>query len=236
VTEKKITYLDMVPVRYSGSVPSMSRRGGVRLNPVTDGTINMQAAQQYLRTRDSHGQKLRDVTDPRTGMYLRSVSALESTPNYGAGMAEPASPPISGNPTGTLRMLASSVRLDAAGNKVYLDEAGRRIRTTDMGEVAGAAVPRQPDAARTTRKPRKGRTVNPRGANGGTPRVPGTTSGGAITDSDVVSYIRAMVKVKTGRTDDFVITDNMMRDGREALKIARKKAQIALAKASNNGS
>lgn len=234
MTERKITYLAPVAVRYSGSVPSMSRRGGVRLNPLTDGVLNMQASSQYIKTRDDHGQKLRDVTDPQTGMYLRSVSALESTPNYAVGMDEPSQPPVNGNPTGTLRMLPSEVRLDSSGRKVYLDENGRAIRTLDMGEAPVVAVPRNasPDTDTVPRK--KGRNVKRTGRTGQSSapvRVPGTATGTKITDQDVVTYIRAMVKVKTGRTEEFVITPTMMRDGREALKLARKKAEIALAKA-----
>jgi hypothetical protein len=221
---RKITYLDTVPVRYNGSTPSMSRRGGVRLHPVNDGVIDMHGASSRVKYYDGHGQKLRDVTNPITGMYDYSVSALESRPNFEVGMDEPASPPVNGNPTGTLKMLPASVRVDARGNRAYLDENGRRIRTTDMGEAPIAAVPRKPDPSTTPKTTKRGRGVKTRAANGRSGGVPGAADGSRITDADVVSYIRAMVRVKTGRTDDFPITANMMRDGREALKLARKKA------------
>lgn len=224
---RKITYLDPVPVRYNGSTPSMSRRGGVRLNPLTDGVIDMSASQHYIKTRDDHGQKLRDVTHPLTGMYSHSVSALESRPNWSVGQDQPSQPPVNGNPTGTLKLLPAEVRLDKSGNKVYLDEAGRRIRTTDMGEASGAAVPRKPDATRTPKTQKRGRSVKSDGRTGG-PRVPGTATGGRITDADVIAHIRAVVKVKTGRTDEFVITPNMMRDGRESLRNMRKQAERAM--------
>jgi hypothetical protein len=225
---KKITYLPTPPIRYNGSTPSMSRRGGVRLHPISDGTANLESGLQYLRTRDGHGQKLRDVTDPQTGMYTHSVSAMESRPNFEVGMDEPANPPISGNPTGTLRYLPASVRLDSTGNRVYLDEAGRRIRTTDMDEETIGAVPAKPTPARRTKTTKRGRGVDARAPK---PRTSAASVAretfGPITDDAVRDFIRAKARL-AGAAEPTVFPLHMMQAGREALKVARKQAELAI--------
>ena len=226
---KKI-YLDPVPVRYSGSVPSMNRRGGVRVHPIKDGGINPESSSQYIRTRDFAGNKLRDVVDPSTGFVTDVVSNLESGVVNFVGREREANDSISGGATGTLKYLASKVRVDSAGNKVYLDEAGRRIRTTDMGETPGAAVPRAatPDRSAKTRK--RGGSVAGRPVKSAKPTVPGGTgTGGRITDDDVKNYIRALARTK-GYPEPTVFTHTMIRDGREALKLRRKQAELALRK------
>jgi hypothetical protein len=228
--ERKVTYLDPVPVRYGYQTPSMSKRGGTRLNPVNDGVINMEASQQYLRTRDGMGQKLRDHVNPQTGMYSHSTSNLESLPNYEVGMSQPRAEAISGSPTGTLRQLPAKTLVDNAGNRVYLDENGRRIRTTDMGEDHGIAVPRGIAPSNVTKPSKGSRNVAARAPKRAKPMVPGGTGvAGRITDADVETFIHAVAK-KRGQTVT-VITPNMMRDGREALKILRKKAAQVLGQA-----
>lgn len=223
----KITYLPTAPVRYNYSTPSMSRRGGTRLHPINDGVLNPASSSQTLRTRDAFGGKLRDVTNPVTGMYSHSVSLIESAPLNPVGCDEIKSG-ISPNPTGQLRLLPSSVRLDKTGRKVYLDEAGRRIRTTDMGEEAGAAVPRCATPSTTRRGGKRSGSVAPRPVKSSKPTVPGGTGpGGRITDDDIRSFVIAMGR-KFGH-EITVITPAMMRDGREALKLARKRAEQALA-------
>lgn len=227
---RKITYLPTKPVRYNGSTPSMSRRGGIRLHPVSDGTANMISSTQYLRTRDMLGGKLRDHVDPMTGLFTHTSSLIESEPNYGVRMDEPVRPAISGSPTGALKYLAASVRLDSAGGRVYLDSDGRRIRTTDIGEENIGAVPGKPTPKRTPGNAKRGGSVNARAAKPRAPRVPGGTGpGGRITDDDVRSYVIALGKSKGVIID--IVTSNMMRDGREALKLVRRQAEVALARA-----
>lgn len=224
--------LPAVPVRYSGSVPSMSRRGGIRLHPVSDGTANMLASSQYIRTRDIGGNKLRDIVDPQTGFVARVTSPMESKPANTTKMSRDQMEfaGVAGGATGNLRYLASTVRLDSAGHKVYLDEAGRRIRTTAMGETAGAAVPRaaHPDRPAKTRK--RGANVAARPVKSSKPNIPGGSGpAGRITDDDIKNYINALA-ARSGYPAPTVYTATMMRDGREALKLARKRAELALAK------
>lgn len=228
-TQKKITYLPPAPVRYNYSTPSMSRRGGTKLHPINDGVLNPSSSSQSLRTRDAFGQRLRDVTNPQTGMYSHSVSLIESAPLNPVGCTEIKSG-ISPNPTGQLKLLPSSVRLDKHGNKVYLDAAGRRIRTTNMGEIAGAAVPRNPGPSTTPSKPKRSRSVATRPVKSSMPTVPGGTGpGGRITDDDIRGFIVATAK-KYGRTVT-VFTPAMMQEGRESLKLARRQAQLAIMRA-----
>ncbi len=227
---RKITYLPTAPVRYNGSTPSMSRRGGIRLHPVSDGTANMVSSTQYLRTRDMLGGKLRDHVDPVTGLFTHTSSLIESEANYGVGMDEPTRPAISGAPTGALKYLPASVRVDSSGDRVYIDQDGRRIRTTDIGEGTIGAVPRKPAPVRTPGNGKRGRGVDGGPRKPRAPRVPGATgANGRITDDDVRSYVIALGKSRGVIID--LVTPNMMRDGREALKLLRIQAAQVLAKA-----
>lgn len=229
---KHITYLPPVPVRYSYAQPSMSRRGGVRLHPVADGRLNMEASQQYLRTRDFAGNKLRDHVNPVTGMYTHSTSLIESSPLNPVGTApEDMQSGVSGSDTASTRLLPKRVLVDSTGNHVYLDEEGRVIRTTDMGDSPVIARPRIADPSTTT-KPRKGRrSVSARTPKRAAPQTPGGTGpNGRITDADVEAFVRAVAE-KHGRTVG-IVTPNMIRDGREALKSLRKQAEKVLAKRS----
>lgn len=228
--EKKITYLPPVPVRYSYAQPSMSRRGGVRIHPVADGGLNMEASQQYLRTRDFAGNKLRDHVHPLTGMYTHSTSLIESSPLNPVGTSpKDMKSGVSGADNASTRLLPKKVLVDSTGKRVYLDETGAVIRTTDMGDSPVIARPRSADPSTTT-KPRKGRrSVSARTPKRPAPQTPGGTGpNGRITDEDVVAYVRAVAEMH-GRSVT-VITPTMIRDGREALKSLRRQAEKVLAK------
>lgn len=229
--KRKITYLDPVPVRYSGSVPNLSRRGGVRVHPIKDGGLNPAAAQEQLRFRDRSGNKLRDVIDRNTGFVKSVVSAIESVPNYGAGMDKPVRPAVSGSASGTLKMLPAEVLVDSAGNRVYLDEDGKRIRTLDMGEEPVGAVCRRaaPDGPAKTTK--RGRSVETNGANGASPkptRIPGTATGSSrITESDVIGFLSAMYR-QAGKPVPKKFTAGQLADAKVVLKARMAQARKIL--------
>lgn len=224
--EKTVTVLPQAPVRYGYNCPSMSRRGGTRLHPVRDGVINMQAGQQYIRTRDYMGQKLRDYSNPRTGMYSHSTSVAESDPLNGARSTTFVSG-VNGNPTGQLKLLASSV-VDSAAGRVYLDDEGRVIRTTAMGEAPVIARPPKSGTVNAPRSPKGARSVKPRAPKRPVPSVPGGTGEhGRITDEDVRAYVKAVAGLRG--VELTVVTAAQMQAGREALKIARKQAAAAIA-------
>lgn len=228
MNKPNITYLPDQKVRYSYAQPSMSRRGGVRLHPAKDGLLNTEAGLQYIRTRDIGGNKLVDIVDGDTGYCVGTTSKLESEPINPAGCSTMRSG-VSGTASGTLKYLPASIRVDSTGTRVYLDEDGRRIRTTDQGEAWVGAVPRGPSPVTTTNPRKGGGSVKSRAANGAS-AVPGATgSGGRITDDDIKSFIRALAR-KHGRPEPDVFTMHMMRDGREALKLVRKQAEMALAR------
>lgn len=208
----------------------MSRRGGVRLHPVKDGKINPSRHTESIRRTDIAGNKLVDVVDPESGFCVGVRSNIESAPVNPAGCSTMRSG-ISGTPSGTLALLATEIRVDSeSGDRVYLDADGRRIRTTAMGERHGIAVPRSAGTDIPAQTQKEGRRVSARAPKSTTRPVPGGTGdAGRITDADVESYIRALARIKLGRELD-IITPTMMRDGREALKLARKQAALALAK------
>lgn len=219
----RVTYIDPVKIRYNGSTPSMSRRGGVRLNPVTDGIIDHQRHMASVLRRDNFGAKLIDVVNPTTGMFSHVRSNLHSTPTNPVGCSTMKSG-VSGSPNAETRDGDYRVRVarkgQHAGRKVYTDEQGRVVRTTDMGEEP---LPLSVVSAPT--KPVKERAVRPaRASKSAKPTVPGGTgSNGSITRDDIEAFIRA-VAASRGQTVT-VFTENMIRDGREALKIRRKQAQ-----------
>jgi hypothetical protein len=231
---KNITYLPSVPVRYSYAQPSMSRRGGVRLHPVADGRLNMEASQQYLRTRDFAGNKLRDHVNPTSGMFTHCTSLIESSPLNPVGTApEDMKSGVSGADNAATRLLPKKTVHTPAG-RVYLDEAGQVIRTTDMGDSPVIARPRIADPSTTT-KPSKGRrSVSARAPKRAVPQTPGGTGpSGRITDADVEAFVRAVAEMH-GRTVS-IVTPNMLRDGREALKALRKQAEKVLARRTSRG-
>lgn len=218
--------LDPVKIRYSGSVPSMSRRGGVRLNPVTDGTIDHQRAQASIARLDHFGGKLVDVVSPTTGLFTHVRSAMTSPPVNPAGCTEMKSG-VNGSPNSETRdadYRASTVRAGQhAGLTVYTDQSDRVVRTTDMGEnplpVSVVSAPTKPVKER--------RRVSARAPKPAKPIVPGGTGPrGSVTDDDVTRYVRAAAKADGLVVT--VITPTMMRDGREALKIKRKQAELAM--------
>jgi hypothetical protein len=227
----KITYLPTSSIRYSGSVPSMSRRGGIKLNPLTDGGINPTRDQEQLRVRDMGGNKLVDIIDRATGFCVGTRSVLESGANWPAGQDKPTRPAVSGQPTGQLRNLPAKTLVASSGERVYLDEAGRRIRTTDMHEEPIRPLPANatPDTGgRPAKRPASGTARAAKPAPATRPTAPGTASGnGRITDADVRDYLRALYR-KAGKPVPASFSRQHMFDGRLALKAAIEKARKAL--------
>jgi hypothetical protein len=123
---------------------------------------------------------------------------------------------VSGAASGALKYLPVEVTVDeATGDRVYLDENGRRIRTTDMREETIGAVPRRTTPDNVT-KPAKA----PRGgaARATKPAVPGTRSGtGRVTEQDVLDFIGAMCRAK-GKPMPKVITRTMKDAAKAVLK------------------
>jgi len=226
-------YLDAVPVRYGYRQPSMSRRGGIRLHPVADGQINMEASVQYLRTRDFTGQKLRDHVNPITGYFTHCTSLIESSPLNPAGTpADQMKSGVSGADNASTRLLPKKT-VDTAAGRVYLDEDGRVIRTTAMGDSPVIARPPNSGADNAPKPVKKERSVSARASKRAAPDVPGGTGpNGRISDSDVETYVRAVAKAH-GR-EVTVVTRQMMMDGREALKILRRQAAAVLAGSAGN--
>ena len=215
----KYTYLEQVPVRYSGSVPSMSRRGGVRVHPIADGGIDMERQAAMPKWRDSLGHNFREHEAPKTG-FVTSVSSVVGSAQSKHG--------VSGGATGSLKYLASKV-VETGLDRVYLDESGRVIRTTDMGERPVIARPKNAGGSVPPKTQKRGRNVSPNPRKSARPTTPGGTGpAGRITDADVEAFVRAVAK-KHGQTIT-VITPSMMRDGREMLKNARRLAEKALSK------
>ena len=227
----KITYLDPEPVRYSGSTPNLSRRGGIRVHPIKDGGLNPNAHQENILRRDRNGAKLVDVVDPETGFCTGVRSNLVSAPNYAAGQEKPTRPAVSGGKSGVLKNLPDTVLVDTAtGQRVYLDDEGRRIRTCDMGEGAIPAVPASARPDTGTRSTKRSASVARRDVSGAKPKrvsVPGTASGtGRITDEDVIAFIRAMCRANK-KPEPKVFTKAMLRDGKVVLQQRRKQAKLA---------
>lgn len=213
----KVTVVDPVPVKYSYRQPSLSRRGGVRLHPIKDGTAPIGEALTGMRFRDRAGNKLRDVVNPVTGYCTGVESALESEPRNQVG--QPVRPGVSGTHTSYTRSICLEKR--AAGDREYwTDEDGTVVRTVDMGEspIPLSRVCPAP-------KPQKERRVRKSTGRTGT-SVPGASGpGGRITRSDCDALIRAMAK---GRKIE--ITPAMRKDARRMLEGLRRKAAKTLAK------
>ena len=205
--------LDTDEIRYSYTVPSMSRRGGVRLHPIKDGVLR-HPHERTVTHRDFMGNKLRDVIDPRTGfcMYAQSP-VLGGRINQGT---------------------SGSATVEAArGNVIkhnghYFDTEGRHLRTCDMGDdeklpyVAAPPRPTKPDTG--TRSQKGARSGKSGAGNGAKPKpdtVPGGTgANGEITRADVEAYLKVLAK---GR--HYEINKKTLAMGRAALK--QKRAQAA---------
>lgn len=215
-TRSNVTLLDAEPIRYSYKVPSLSRRGGVRLHPVNDGTL-LHPHERGVTKRDFMGNKLRDVINPITGFCTHVVSpVLGGKINQG----------VSGSPT------VETERANVTKhNGAYFDSEGRHVRTTDMGDDIlpyVAAPPRAGDPNTGTRAQKKATTGNRGGRNGAKPQpdmVPGGTGrDGRITRSDVEAYLKALAK---GRP--YVIDKKSLAMGRAALEDMRKRAAAKMA-------
>lgn len=207
----KRTVIDPVPVRYSYKQPSLSRRGGVRLHPIRDGSAPIGESLTGMRYRDRAGNKLRDVINPITGYCIGAESSLESAPRNPVG--QPVQPGISGTHTSYTRSACLERR-----EGFWTDEDGTVIRTLDMGE---SPIPRSRvcTGTKTVKEPRVRRTGTPNGRS-----VPGGTgAGGRITKSDCEALIRVMAK---GRQVE--ITPAMLKDARKLLVALQKKARQAL--------
>lgn len=180
----EVTYLDAVPVRYSYSQPSMSRRGGVRLHPVKDGVMLM-PWERGIQTRDQVGNKLRDVINPRTGFCMGVVSPiLGGQVNQGTSCSA------------TVEVSRGMVERDNAG--LYHDQDGRVIRTEAMGDCPLPTSKRNRDRSTGTQTQSAGRSGRSSAASTRTPdmrNVPGGTGrNGSITKADVHAFIKAMSK------------------------------------------
>ena len=212
-----VTVIPQVRVRYNGNCPSLSRRGGIRLHPINDGTAPLGEQLTMLRHRDKLGNKLRDVVDPNSGLCIGVTSPLEG-PVSGKGTA--------GSHTVETRRAAVE-KVTVRDHKIYVDEeTGFVIRTVDMGNG------RRPVAyVKPTTPPAKERRVR---KSTGQPDVSGrrvtapggTGSGGRITRDDCVAYIKAMAK---GRPVE--INQYMIENARKVLKVK----QAAAAKLLNGG-
>lgn len=179
----EVTYLDAVPVRYSYTTPSMSRRGGVRLHPVKDG-IMLMPWERGIQTRDQVGNKLRDVINPRTGFCMGVVSPiLGGQVNQGT----------SGSPT--VEVCRGMVTKHAG---LYHDQDGRVIRTEAMGDCPLPTSKRNRDRSTGTNTRSADRSGRSSAASARTPdmrNVPGGTGrNGSITRADVLAFIKAMAK------------------------------------------
>jgi hypothetical protein len=209
----KRTVIDPVPVRYSYAQPSLSRRGGVRLHPIKDGTAPIGQSLAGLRLRDKAGNKLRDVVNPLTGYVMYVESALESPPRNQIG--QPVQPGISGTHTQYTRDLCLENR-----EGFWTDDEGNVVRTFSMGDepLPRARVCPTPKTVKERRVPKhNGRTA---------PSVAGGSgTDGRITKSDCVALIRVMAK---GRQIE--ITPAMIRDARKMLVDLQKKAAQAAQK------
>lgn len=212
-----VTQLPTQRVRYSYSTPSMSRRGGVRLHPIKDGTAPMGEQLTMLRRRDRAGNKLRDVVDPDTGFCVGVTSPLEGRVS-GKGTS-------GGHTAETKRAAVEAVEVDRC--KVYVDEEGFVCRTLDMGDaprpvayVKPATPPSKERAVRNTTG-RKARSTT------ATPAPGGSGAGGRITDEDCISYIKAAAK---GR--EIHVTKYMIAQARVILKNKQRAAakQLKLGK------
>lgn len=180
----EVTYLDTVPVRYSYTQPSMSRRGGVRLHPVKDGVMLM-PWERGIQTRDQVGNKLRDVIHPVTGFCIGVVSPiLGGEVNKGT----------SGSPT--VEVCRGMVTRDSAG--LYHDQDGRVIRTEAMGDCPLPTSKQNRNRSTGTQTRSAGRSGRSSAASGRAPdmrNVPGGTGrNGSITKADVHAFIKAMSK------------------------------------------
>lgn len=217
-TRPNVITLDADEVKYSYAVPSMSRRGGVRLHPIKDGVLR-HPHERTVTHRDFMGNKLRDVIDPRTGFCMYAVSpVLGGRINKGT---------------------SGSATVEAARGNVtkhnghYFDAEGRHLRTTDMGDdeklpyVAAPPRPTKPDT--DTRAQKGGRGGNRRAANGAKPdavMVPGGTgANGEITRADVEAYLKVLAK---GR--HYEINKKTLAMGRAALKAKREQAARKMTK------
>lgn len=214
-----VTVIPQVPVRYNYSTPSMSRRGGTRLHPIRDGVAPMGEQLFWLRTRDTSGQKLADITHPRTGMCVGVRSPLECEPNNVVG--GPQMPGVSGSHNVETRRAAVQY---VPEHKVYVDEeTGLVIRTTAMGDqlrpVACVLRSAQP------KKERRVKRDNGGNAKPGAHVPGGTGKDGAITKADCEALIRAMAK---GRS--VTITKDMMINARRLLIQKRNQAAKVIKK------
>lgn len=204
----RVIVLDPEPVRYGWRAPSLSRRGGVRLHPIRDGVLRL-PEERTLQMRDQCGNKLRDVTDPRTGFCSGVISPLiGGQVNKGT----------SGSATVEIKR-ALVIREGA----VYLDEEGRVIRTEAMGDSPLPTCKRNRGASnvpQTKKEPRNvalraasGRPVDPRTVPGG------TGANGEITREDVRAYLRALSKGRPHKE-----TPDLLRMARKALEAKRAEA------------
>lgn len=217
-TRSNVTVLDADEIKYSYAVPSLSRRGGVRLHPVKDGVLR-HPHERTVTHRDFMGNKLRDVIDPTTGFCMYAVSpVLGGRINKGT---------------------SGSATVEAArGNVIkhnghYFDMEGRHLRTTDMGDdkLPYVAAPPRPDNPRNGAKSQKGGRTRKTGAVSGTPgtavNVPGGTgANGEITRADVEAYLKVLAK---GRP--YEINKKTLAMGRASLKAKRAKVATKMLKA-----
>lgn len=212
-----VTVLPQQRVRYNGNCPNISRRGGIRLHPIKDGSAPIGENLMWIRTRDRSGNKLRDVVDPRSGLCVGVTSPLEG-PVSGKGTA--------GSHTTETRRAAVE-KVTVRSHKVYVDEeTGFVQRTLDMGDGARPVAYVKPTTPPTKERRVRNTTGQPDTSGRRVTAPGGTGAGGRITRDDCVAYIKAMAKGRPVQINQYMI-DN-------ARKILKTK-QAAAAKLLNGG-